>query len=1697
MSASAPNQERFVVKTVRISVIGEQGCGKSTFVEQFITGRGKLSKSAISFETERTMTSRILKRETASMHGVVAAPQHRQDIVTRYDVHVHDSCASPVTSFVGLEHASIADVVMICFNMYGSNISVLFQVFLDLFKVCHAASRHRPLCMLVGLNKKWDKVQMTKVEATETDSKSAHTKPSENLCTIVSRIQELFQCKLNFVTLCQESENENSAKAMMTNQSSGHLPANFLPYSCITAVEAFARAVDEFEMSRERFLPRGSVCDSSLYRLYFSAQRDRLACTLKNGWAKDTHVEAYIFPDFVGISLVSCNLPDAPQRMFDVVDVQYLDLSDNPLTKLNDGFSRLQILSVLNASNTKLSMEPYILLACTALTELNISRNMLPNASCLLKCGSLKNLDLSENMCPVTLDSTVADFKLTSLACLNLSKTMCTSFDFVQLLVSLVDLNLRETGVRDGSLVSLSQLRRLRHIDLSHNKLTELSIPVHIETVLVENNHLKSFHICCFNSSQHKLTKLNLKNNQLAELPKQLWHVLSLRDLSFAGNNVTMLDFSFAFCSSRIVKCDSEGNPFNLMPPAVADLLGNNRFFEACDMSIKPLPAIKISVLSKPKCPNFEAVTRKLSQVKMIVNIQEKGLNSSKVQWTKTLILATFNPPRLYFLSPENDVDANSLDAVIKDKPYWDIRIPAFKFNLESGGPRQFLGKISMLVKSAPGSTSGKIDSFPPSKVIDFFSESNRQQLDQYFKSIARFRSNDRENIFFKSMPGFLSDSFSRSVNFKSVAGNDPSLLALTSPSASTTYSVGDSAHSAKDSDASKSMLPVQDSVLNFPTSSTVALSASTSFFSAALPATSETIGYGVSSSEQQISCKFNTVYLSAPIFDMNFFLPFFVNSDLVVVNLAENAITCSELSRILSGIRLVSNRCPKYVFVVVNQEEIASINDSIGKSYDASVKIVYVHQYDIFIDEVREALKLLSTQNVMEPFSEYFQSFISGVVKSRPPWTESESMMISFSELLNCIYDRRNSFDALGKCCLSFLEDMSYDIHQYLLQTCEIFDRCGILLSWNAHTSDPVIILNLDMFGQDIMIPLLHTARHRKEVLAEGRQQAPNFSSNRVLFTPQERVLIWSNIPAMTSKLMSDLDWALVALHIAAVTSDLPILSVSDGLPSASQPPRDSLSDCSSSSIAVHKKEGWIYLEDATSRNVKKKWFVCSCGADGIYSLTWRNSENASATSSSQSVSFAKSTKTTVSQTKKNRAGWSHCCRIDHEQPLASAKKILMTKIVMCFNNEREMREWWSLIEMVTQRDAPVAHFVSDLDSTATKTDVIDPQSPNLMVFYEDEVIPSESSSLSLIFEGIGVYELGDRQGDDVLTVTHERIAPPHQNMSSRWMGFRACIKEASEFVLRSVMCSLSLYLEDSMADPRDGTIRAIFKRRSTVRSSDRSSGSRSRSTSVLVFKSSSLRTDISVISAGHECHVMADILLEAIVRSTRTGAVQCTVSAMDDITSIAETYGLSSLIYEQYIPSISSSYSFTSLIPQPKLPNIRRIVHIHNVVLNENNDDSRRIRDWADRNHWQYSQFSCIKSESIQATRMAAASPKLVLILEASFTVFRGRSVHVVMIFSSLRMYDLMLSLNRSRVRWDFSDSSDQVSKSILSLTEVGCSVASDFCIFIYFRGPCCQTFLRVPSEPRNTCGFDLNCTIAILLNLLQMRCPMATTG
>jgi hypothetical protein len=411
------------------------------------------------------------------------------------------------------------------------------------------------------------------------------------------------------------------------------------------------------------------------------------------------------------------------------------------------------------------------------------------------------------------------------------------------------------------------------------------------------------------------------------------------------------------------------------------------------------------------------------------------------------LIVAILNPPRMYILNPETDADGSVLEARIKDKQFLDICHPTFKFIVEVGGPRQFLGTVSVGSKGVTGTVMGKTELSPISKTIDFFSNSNRQLWEQYFKAIPKIQvKNDHQNTLFKSMPGYLCKSAVSSA-FKSFQSQDvssPIVSSLTNPVSPRL----DPALPMLDPDISKltlspdiskiTLTPTDASSTNSTQSAAAPSSGSSSgnTLLATAFSSSDSVGKVSSVLEQQASCKYNSVLICASIVDMKYFLPFLANAEIIVVNMEEDSYSQSELSAILSGMKLMSRQHLKCIFCVQEPGQSTSFMDALGEKNGCVVKLLH-HQAgsDIVVDQIHEALGLMSSQREMEPFADYFQSFIAGVIKNRPPWTDDKSMMITFSEMLECIVTRQNSFDPLGKCCLSFLKDAAHQLQRYLLQ--------------------------------------------------------------------------------------------------------------------------------------------------------------------------------------------------------------------------------------------------------------------------------------------------------------------------------------------------------------------------------------------------------------------------------------------------------------------------------------------------------------------------------------------------------------------------------------------------------------------------------------------------------------------------------------
>ncbi|XP_055857222.1 toll-like receptor 7 [Episyrphus balteatus] len=202
----------------------------------------------------------------------------------------------------------------------------------------------------------------------------------------------------------------------------------------------------------------------------------------------------------------------------------------------NNAFEGLSAVKTL-AVNTKnadwgpaktLELFPDSLIGLKQLTELDLSENnirALP-AGFLCPVGNLQVLNLTKN-------------RIRSAENLGITDMNCNGGSELQILDASFN-ELRSISENWG----ISRLRRLQHLNLQHNNISELSGEAlaglsSLRIVNLSNNHLETLPEGLFAGSK-ELREIHLQNNELYELPKGLFHRLEqLLVVDLSGNQLT------------------------------------------------------------------------------------------------------------------------------------------------------------------------------------------------------------------------------------------------------------------------------------------------------------------------------------------------------------------------------------------------------------------------------------------------------------------------------------------------------------------------------------------------------------------------------------------------------------------------------------------------------------------------------------------------------------------------------------------------------------------------------------------------------------------------------------------------------------------------------------------------------------------------------------------------------------------------------------------------------------------------------------------------------------------------------------------------------------------------------------------------------------------------------------------------------
>ncbi|EGJ30029.1 MULTISPECIES: COR domain-containing protein [Moorena] len=206
-------------------------------------------------------------------------------------------------------------------------------------------------------------------------------------------------------------------------------------------------------------------------------------------------------------------LTEIPIEVFNLSQLEELDLSDNKLTTVPESIGKLTNLTQLDLSINKLTTVPESIGKLTNLTQLDLSGNELTTVpESLTKLTQLTQLDLSVNELTTVPESLT---KLTNLTQLDLSFNELTTVP--ESLTKLT--NLTELYLSDNQLTtvpeSLTKLTNLTLLDLSDNQLT--TVP---ESLTKLTN----------------LTELYLSDNQLTTVPESLTKLTNLTELDLMVN---------------------------------------------------------------------------------------------------------------------------------------------------------------------------------------------------------------------------------------------------------------------------------------------------------------------------------------------------------------------------------------------------------------------------------------------------------------------------------------------------------------------------------------------------------------------------------------------------------------------------------------------------------------------------------------------------------------------------------------------------------------------------------------------------------------------------------------------------------------------------------------------------------------------------------------------------------------------------------------------------------------------------------------------------------------------------------------------------------------------------------------------------------------------------------------------------------
>jgi internalin A len=368
-------------------------------------------------------------------------------------------------------------------------------------------------------------------------------------------------------------------------------------------------------------------------------------------------------------------LTEIPDEVFELGNLEVLNLSHNAITSVPKSLSRLQKLSSLNLRYNQLPEMPEWISQLQNLTSLDLSGNKLTTLpESLSQLQNLTSLNLNNNRLTV-LPLWIS--RLQNLTSLDLgANKLATLPESISQLQNLTRLSLNAnqlTTLPDG----ITELRNLNYLRLSDNNLTALSERI---------SRLKA------------LTWLSLNGNPLVSIPESISRLQSLTSLSLGNSKLAALPESISQLQN-LTSLDLRGSLFMSIPDAIYKLSSLEYLsFENYDQHVHKNKIRKVS----PRILQLENLKELILTGNPVENppaeILERGIQAIKDYF---LQLEAEGTDHLYeaklLILGEGGAGKTSLAKKIEDPDYElreedstkGIEVIKWSFNMDNGQPFQ------------------------------------------------------------------------------------------------------------------------------------------------------------------------------------------------------------------------------------------------------------------------------------------------------------------------------------------------------------------------------------------------------------------------------------------------------------------------------------------------------------------------------------------------------------------------------------------------------------------------------------------------------------------------------------------------------------------------------------------------------------------------------------------------------------------------------------------------------------------------------------------------------------------------------------------------------------------------------------------------------------------------------------------------